>query len=166
MGFFSSCDGYLGEPLELHKGSQASFQVVRGIAGLLLSHCRGIGPRLMLKGECCGFTQVAKWNLGILLNWDRDLREPLMLPQGSQASFRVVRCTSEFLSSHCREIGPHLHLGQKTVGCSPVGTAILGFMLSFNRGVRPWKGLGVTSTGPQTYWDLPPYVNVGLIWTK
>ena len=39
--FHVSCDRYLRKPLELHKGSQTSFQVVRGNSGLLLRHCRG-----------------------------------------------------------------------------------------------------------------------------
>ena len=32
-----------------------------------------------------------------------DLRDPLVFPQGSQISFRVVRGTSEFVSRHCRD---------------------------------------------------------------
>ena len=32
-----------------------------------------------------------------------DLRGPLVFPQGSQISFRVVRGTSEFVSRHCRD---------------------------------------------------------------
>ena len=36
------------------------------------------------------------------------LREPLLLPQGIQVSFRVARGSAGFLSRHCRGIGPPL----------------------------------------------------------
>ena len=42
-----------------------------------------------------------------------DLRERLMLPQGSKASFQVARGTSGFLSSLCRGKGPYLELRQE-----------------------------------------------------
>ena len=61
-----------------------------------------------------------------------------MWPQGSQASFRVVRGTSVFLLSHFREIGPHLELRQETQGMSPVATEISGFLQSFKKTVRPY----------------------------
>ena len=50
--------GYLGKPLELHKGRQASFRILRGNSGLLQWHCRGKGPRLVVRGEFCVFSQV------------------------------------------------------------------------------------------------------------
>jgi len=59
-----------------------------------------------------------------------------MLPQGSEASFQVVRDTLAFLSSHCRGIGPNLKLRWETQESSPVATGIWGFLLSFNRGIR------------------------------
>ena len=56
LGFLPSCNGYLGELLELHKGSQASFQVVRGNLGMLSWCCRGKGSQLTLRGESHGFS--------------------------------------------------------------------------------------------------------------
>ena len=68
---------------------------------------------------------------GFLLSCNRDLREPLGLPQDSQTSFQVARGNSGFLSSHCRGIA------QETRGSSPVVTEISRFLSSCNRGVRP-----------------------------
>ena len=55
LGFPLSCDGYLREPLELHKGSQASFQVSRGNSGLHSRLCRVIRPHVVLRRECLFF---------------------------------------------------------------------------------------------------------------
>ena len=60
-----------------------------------------------------------------------DLREPLMLSLGSQESFRVVRGLSGFLSSWCRQLGPHLKLRWETQGSSPALTGILGSLWRF-----------------------------------
>ena len=66
----------------------------------------------------------------------------LLLPQGSQVSFRVVTGTSVFLASHFRGNRPHLGLCPETPCSSPVVTGILGLHLRFTWGVRPrleWK---------------------------
>ena len=42
--------------------------------GLLLSHFRGIGPHLTLRGEYCGFSRVVVGRLGFLLSYDGDIR--------------------------------------------------------------------------------------------
>ena len=60
-----------------------------------------------------------------------------MLPQGSQASFKVARATSGLLSSCCSGIRLHLELRQETQGSSPVATGISGWLQSFNRGFWP-----------------------------
>ena len=137
-GFLSSCDGYLGEPLQLHKGSLASFQVARWNKGLLTSHCRGIGPHVTLRGESRGFSRVVG-SSEFLWSWDGDPREPLVLPQGSQTSFRVARDTSGFLSSRCRGIGPHLELRMETRGSSLVATGISGNLWSCIKVKPPFK---------------------------
>ena len=74
--------------------------------------------------------------MGFLSSCDGDLRDPIVLPQESQVSVRVVRDLSGFLSSQCRGIGPHLELRLEPQGSSPVLTWISGFLWSFNRGVR------------------------------
>ena len=106
--FLSTGDGYVGELLELHQGCQGLFQGSRGKVGFLSRcHCRK-GPHLMLRGESPGFSRVAARNFGFLSSNDGDLRDPLVLPQESPVSMRVVKGFSGFFSSWCRGRGPHL----------------------------------------------------------
>ena len=104
--------------------------------GWLSSQCRGMGPHLAFMGESHGVPLVAAGSIEFLSSWDGDFREPLMLPQGRQASIHIARGTLELLLSHCRRLGLHLELRQETQGSSPVDTAILGFLSSFIREVR------------------------------
>ena len=76
-------------------------------------------------------------NLGFLSSYDGDLRDPLLFPQDSPVSIRVVRGLPIFLSSRCWVLGPHLELRQKPQDSSPVLTWISRFLWSFHRGVRP-----------------------------
>ena len=62
MGFLSSNNGELSEPLLWPRGSSVSIQVGRGSTALLLSHGRGIGPQDMFKGEYRGLSGVAAGN--------------------------------------------------------------------------------------------------------
>ena len=132
----SNCGRDLRKPVMLPQGSEVSFRVARGKAGLLSSHCRGMGSHLALMGETRGVSLVAAGSFEFLLICNGEFREPLVLPQGSRASFLIARGTSGFFSSRCRGIGPHLDLMQVTQGSSLVATVILGFLLSFIRGVR------------------------------
>ena len=122
-------------------GGRRSSLYVLYPGGHLWSYAWGIHFRFGQRSPsiicCSGFSRVAAESLGFLLSCDRDLREPLMLPQGSQASYRVARGISEFISSHCRGIGPHLVLRQETPFSSLVVTGILGFLSGCNSGVRP-----------------------------
>ena len=95
-----------------------------------------MGTHLTFMGESHCVSIVAAGSFEFLSNWDGDFREPLMLPQGHQASFHVARGTLEFLWNCCKGIGLHLNLRQETKGPSSVGTVILGFLSSFIRGVR------------------------------
>lgn len=82
-------------------------------------------------------------SLGFFSSWDGDLSEPLLLPQVSQAFFRILNGTSEILSSHCRAIGPQFELRWETQGSCPVATETqgssqvapgkTGFLSSLNR---------------------------------
>ena len=117
----------------LHQGCQVPFQISRGNAGFLLRHCRGKRPHLAMMGEPRGFSRVAAG----FSSYDGELREPLLLAQGSPISIRVTRGTWGLLSSHCRSNGPHLDLCPETLGSFPVATGILGLHSSFTWGVRP-----------------------------
>ena len=59
-----------------------------------------------------------------------------MLPQRNQATFQVARGTVVFLSSHCREIVPHLKLRQEAQVSSPVATGISVFLSNFREGTQ------------------------------
>ena len=102
--FLLSCDGYFSEPLKLEKGVKHPFEFPegtwfcsRGIAGGWGSSC--------FDGQSHGFSRIMAGSLGFLSSWEWELREPLVLPQGSQAPFQVATVTSGFLSSHCNGIG-------------------------------------------------------------
>ena len=64
VGFLSSYDGELREPLLWPQGSPVSIRFVRGSAALLSSHGRGIGPQDSLKGESRGLSRVEAGNPG------------------------------------------------------------------------------------------------------
>ena len=55
---------------------------------MLLRCCRGKGPDLALRVESRAFSQVEAGSLPFHSSCDRDFREPLILPQGSQVSFQ------------------------------------------------------------------------------
>ena len=87
--FLSSSDGYLLEPIEGPKGSQASCGVLRENSGLLSRPCRkrrasscddgGISCFFFFFLSCGG-------SVGFLTSYDGELREPLMWRQGSPVS--------------------------------------------------------------------------------
>ena len=79
------------------------------------------------------FSQVA----ARISSYDGELREPLVLPQGSSISIRVASGSWGLLSSHCRANRPHLGLCPKTPCSSPVVTGISGLHPRFTQGVRP-----------------------------
>ena len=117
----------------MEKGNQASFQVEMGKLGFLSSRCTGIGPHLELRLETWGSSQVVMSVSRFPSSCHGDLRELLWLPQGSQASFLVVRGTSVVRG---RGIGPHIELRWDTQGSSPVATSILGNLSSCKKGVK------------------------------
>ena len=90
-GFLSSGHGCLREPLELHKGSQAPFRVLRGNSGLL-SRCYSVkGLNLVLMGEFLSFF--------FFFNWSGKLRVPVRLQWGSQGTSHVASGKSALFSS-------------------------------------------------------------------
>ena len=140
--FLSTGDGYVSELLEFPQGCQVAFLISRENVGFLSRHCSGKGPHLALRGESRGFSRVRAGSLGFLLGCDWDLRDPLLLPQRIQVSFRVARGRSEFLSSWCRGLGPHLELRRETQVSSSTLTGISGFHWTFPWEVRSHLVLG------------------------
>jgi len=60
----------------------------------------------VMTGESLGFFGAAERRVGFLSIYDGELREPLVWPQGSPVSIRVVTGSAALLSSHGRGIGP------------------------------------------------------------
>ena len=54
----SSCDGYLLEPIEWLKGSQAYCGVLRDVSGFLSRPCKKEGSHLGMTGESHGFFKL------------------------------------------------------------------------------------------------------------
>ena len=67
VGFLSSYDGELREPLMWPQGSPVSIRVLGGSTALLLSHGRGTGPQDLLIRESRGLSRVVAGNPGFPL---------------------------------------------------------------------------------------------------
>ena len=80
----------------------------------------------MMTEELWDFFGAGARRVGFPSSYERELREPLVWPQGSPVSIRVARGSVALLSSHGRRIGPHdalkgdlelfLELRQETLG--------------------------------------------------
>ena len=57
-------------------------------------------------GRISWFISSCSASVGFLLSYNRDLREPLMWPQGSPVSIPLATGCTTLLLSHSREIGP------------------------------------------------------------
>ena len=117
--------GSLG-PLELHEGSHASSRIWRGNLGLLSGHCRRKWPHFTLMGAYPGFSRVVVGGLGFLSRYHGELREPLMLPQGSQVSIRVLRWSAGLLWSHDRGMRSQFAWKSESQGVSRGAAGSLG----------------------------------------
>ena len=86
----SSCDGYLLEPTECPKGSQASSSVWREDSGLLSRPCRKRRPSSRDEGGVSWVFSSCSASVGFLTRYDVELREPLVWHQGSQGFMSVA----------------------------------------------------------------------------
>ena len=82
----SSCDGYLLEPTEWPKGSQASCGVLRKYSGLLSRPCRRRRASSHDDGGISLFVSSCVASVGFLTRYDGELSEPLVWGQGCQVS--------------------------------------------------------------------------------
>ena len=115
--------------LECPKVSQASYEVLRGNSGLLSRLCRK--RRASSHDDDDGgipwFSRVAAGSLAFLSSYEGELREPLVLSQGSPVCSQVVRGSVGLLSSHGRGIGPQFALKGESRGFSRVVAGNFGF---------------------------------------
>ena len=82
------------------------------------------GPQLALKGESACLSRVGA---GFLSNYDGDLRDRLVGPQGGAVSKRVARDPLGFLCIRCPGPGPYQELSPELKVSSRVSTRIAGF---------------------------------------
>ena len=88
--------------------------------------CRRQGPHLALTGESLGLSRVAAGGLRFLSRYHEELREPLVLPQGSQVSIQVARASAGVLWSHGRGIRPQFAWKGESQGVSLVAAGSVG----------------------------------------
>ena len=93
----SSCDGYLLEPTEWPKGSQASCGVWREDSGLLSRPCRKRRPSSRDEGGISWVFWSCSASVGFLMRYYGELKEPLMWRLGSQVSMRSARGSASLL---------------------------------------------------------------------
>ena len=104
--FLSSCDGYLGAPLELQQGSESSFHVEAWNSAFYSSGQRGLRPPVELRCRIRDFSRVVaresnlpsccEGNLGFHLSSCRGIRRYVDLI-GNLVSFRLAAGNSGFL---------------------------------------------------------------------
>ena len=119
---------------------------------------------LSLRGENACFSPVAAGTLVFLFSYDGNLSDPLVFPQESLVSMRVVCGLSGFLYIQFWGLGPHLELKPKPQCSSPVLTWISGFLWSFNRRVRPrcmWRHANPLSSRAVTICQSSSRVDIG-----
>ena len=134
----SSCDGYLLEPIEWAKGSQASCGVLREDSGLLSRPCRKRRASFHDDGQISWFFLSCGATFGVFLE----------LPRGTKGDSRVVPRKSSFHSSCEGERSFALDSLQRNLASRRTEG---GISMSFlNCGRKPW----VSSTCKVTSWSF------------
>ena len=145
LGFLSSCDGDLRDPLVLPQESQVSIRVERVLSGFLCSRCKGKGPHLKLTLEPQGSSPVLTWIFGFLWSFDRGVRPCLVWRHGTLLPSRGVKGLSGFLSSSSwhRDLGLFLEVPRGCHTSIHVLSRYMWFQSSQYRGNRLiWNGWG------------------------
>ena len=98
MGFLSSYNRDLKDPLMGTHASPVSKRVVRGLSGFLCSRCQGPGPHLELRLKPQVSSPVLTWNSGLLWCFHRGVRPRLVWRHARPLSSRAGIAASGFLS--------------------------------------------------------------------
>ena len=93
-----------------------------------MRRCRKKRPQLPLTGESRALSRVTVGDLGNLSRYHWELRQPLVLPQGSQVSIQVARASSGVIWSHGREIRPQFSWKGESQGVSRIASGSVGFL--------------------------------------
>ena len=113
MGFLSTYNGDLRDPIMLPQENQVSMRVMSGLLGFLSIRCWVLGPHLELRPEPQVSSPVLTWISGFLWSF-----------QGSQASSRVEICKSPFVSSFNSSVRLPAELTQGSVSFSQGATGL------------------------------------------
>ena len=98
MGFLSSYNRDLKDPLMGTHASPVSKRVVRGLSGFLCSRCHGRGPHMELRLEPQDSFPVPTRISGFLWSFHRGVRPRLVWSHVSQLSSRAEKAVSVFQS--------------------------------------------------------------------
>ena len=102
LGFLSSCDGDLRDPLMLPQRSRVSSRVVRGTSGFLSSLCQRRVPCLKFSREIQCSSLAVTEILGFLSRFNEGVRHRLVSRHGTLHSSRVVQGVSGLQSNSGR----------------------------------------------------------------
>ena len=95
---------------------------------MLSRRCRKKGPHFALTGESRAFSRVTAGGLGNLSRYHWELRQPVVLPQGSQVSIQVARASVGVIWSHGREIRHQFAWKGESQGVSRIASESVGFL--------------------------------------
>ena len=119
--------GIYWSPLSGLKGVKPPVEFGEGTRECSLGPARKEGPHLATTGESRSLLLAVARHVGFLSSYDRELREPLVLPQGRPVSIRVARGSATLLSSHGRGIVPQNALKGDSRGLSQIAAGNPGF---------------------------------------
>ena len=135
LGFFSSYDGDLRDPLLFPQDSPVSIRVARGLPIFLSSRCWVLGPHLELRQKPQGSSPVLTWISRFLWSFHRGVRPHLMWRHASPLSTRAAKALSGFLSSLYRDQWLYLEVPKGCHTCHCVVSRYLGLQSSQCRGI-------------------------------
>ena len=97
LGFLSSYDGDLRNPLLGTQESPVSMRIVISLSGFLCSRCHGQDPHLELRQEPQVSSSVPTWNSGFLCSLHKGLRPRLVWRHAGPLSSRAGKAVPVFL---------------------------------------------------------------------
>lgn len=140
LGFLSSCDGDLRDPLMLPPRSRVSSCVARGTSGFLSRCCRRIGPCLEFSWEIQCTSPAVTGISGFLSRFNEGVRPCLVSRHGTLHSSRVVQGAG-LQSSSGGKFGLFLEDQHGRQASHPVVWGYFGFHWSQWRGIRTYLEL-------------------------
>ena len=142
LGFLSSYDRVLRDPIVLPQESQVSMWIARDLLRLLSSLYPVLCLQLVLRQEPQASTPVLTWISGFRWSFNRGIRPHLMWSHGSPLSSRAVKIVSGFLSSWHRHLWLSLEVPPGCHSYHRVLSRYLGWQSTQCREIKfIWSGL-------------------------